>query len=45
MPRKIRSKKNRPGRKISRGEIMLYVIGIIVALSMIFGTIVAAMGR
>jgi hypothetical protein len=43
MPRKIRSKSVVGGRKHSRGEIALYVITAIVALSMALGTIAAAL--
>jgi cell division protein FtsL len=45
MPRKIRSQKSAPARKITRGEKILYVVTAIIALSMVFGTIFAAMAR
>jgi hypothetical protein len=44
MARKIRSGKTTT-KKMSRGEIALYIIGLIVALSMIFGTLLPALGR
>ena len=45
MPRKIRAQKSASARKLTRAEIALYIVGAIVALSMVFGTILAAMGR
>ncbi len=45
MPRKIRSGSRAVSRKMSRGEIVLFVVSAIVALSMIFGTIFAALVR
>ncbi len=44
MARKIRSEKS-AAKKMSRGEIALYIIGVIVALSMVFGTLLPALGR
>ncbi|MBI5876696.1 MAG: hypothetical protein HZB53_03520 [Chloroflexi bacterium] len=45
MPRKIRSQRSVPTKKMSRGEITMYVLGVIVALSMVLGTVISAMGR
>jgi cell division protein FtsL len=45
MPRKIRSQKAAPAKKMTRGEIMIYVVGVIVALSMVLGTVISALGR
>ncbi len=45
MPRKIRAKKQELSRKHSRGEIILWVVSAIVALSMAFGYIASAAGR
>ncbi len=45
MPRKIRSQRTSAAKKMTRGEIMMYVVGAIVALSMILGTVIAALGR
>ena len=46
MPRKLRSGKKQPTqRKFSRNEIILYVVGVIVALSMVLGTIATALSR
>lgn len=44
MARKIRSGRS-TAKKMSRGEIVLYIVGVIVALSMIFGTLLPALGR
>ncbi|MCA1554747.1 MAG: hypothetical protein LC737_10250 [Chloroflexi bacterium] len=45
MPRKIKGKSQTASRKLSRGEIILYVLTAIVVLSMVFGTIASAMSR
>ena len=45
MPRKIRVQKHEQGRKISRAEVVLYVVMAIIAFSMIFGTIFSALNR
>jgi cell division protein FtsL len=43
MPRKIRTQKSAPARKITRGEKILYIVTAIIAVSMVFGTIFSAM--
>ena len=45
MPRKIRVQRHEQGRKISRAEVVLYVVMAIIAFSMIFGTIFSALNR
>ncbi|MBI1800258.1 MAG: hypothetical protein HYR71_01355 [Chloroflexi bacterium] len=46
MPRKIKGKKRQAApRKMNRGEIVLYALGIVVALSMALGTLASAIGR
>ena len=45
MPRKIRSKSKVVERKISRAEIILWVVSAIVAVSMVFGYIATAMAH
>jgi hypothetical protein len=35
MPRKIRAGKHAPPRKYTRAEIVLYIIGVIVVISMV----------
>jgi hypothetical protein len=45
MPRKIRIQKHAQARKVSRAEIVLYVVTAIIAVSMVFGTILSAVGR
>lgn len=45
MPRKIRTYNKATARKISRAEIVLWVVSAIVALSMVFGYIASAMAH
>jgi len=45
MPRKIRSQHAAPAKKMSRGEVVMYVLGVVVALSMVLGTVVAALAK
>lgn len=45
MPRKIRASKRASSTKPTRGQIALWVLSAIVALSMVFGYIVSALGR
>lgn len=45
MPRKIRIQKHEQARKVSRAEIVLYVVMAIIAVSMVFGTIFSAVSR
>ena len=45
MPRKIRTYNKVTERKISRSEIILWVVSAIVAISMIFGYIASAMAH
>jgi hypothetical protein len=45
MPRKIRIQKHALAHKLSRAEIVLYVVTAIIAVSMVFGTILSAVGR
>ena len=45
MPRKIRIQKHEQGHKLSRAEIALYVVTALIAVSMVFGTILSAVGR
>jgi hypothetical protein len=46
MPRKIRAgKQHVPARKFSRGEIMLYILGVLVVLSMVCSMVASGLSR
>ena len=45
MPRKIKAPGKAVSRKISRSEIILWVVSAIVAISMIFGYIASALAH
>ncbi len=45
MPRKIKSDTRTRERKISRSEIVLWVVSAIVAISMVFGYIATALSH
>ena len=45
MPRKLKTQKSAPARKISTGEKVLYIVTAVIALSMVFGTIFSALAN